>query len=167
MTTDKQITGLWTFVRSFRPIKPERLCTFIVAQGGVSDRGGNVRKLIGSTRSRPGLIAHRGRSLDRMAELCCEQGFIEAATERALLDAIDLDLTSEGVYRLCDLDAYQEWREWMMYYYSLDKLGLMHLQSVAQVLRALATMGPIDDEALQSQPVESQDVAEVPESVPF
>lgn len=145
--TDDQIVAAWRFVRSCRPQKPERLCTYLVRIGGVRDDGGDVRALIGGSKSRPGLISRRGLRLDDAAATCWQQGYVcgpdgERPTISDLLGAIDRDLSTEGVYRQSDADAYAEWREYSLYYVTLDRLGLANLVSLAQVLRALANDRP-------------------------
>lgn len=135
----KELLELWRFVRSFDLPKPERLCTFLVRIGGIKDTGHDIKQITGGSRGRPGLINNKsGLTLDHAAEVCWEYGYIGGPpTTSDLLDAIDRDLTTEGVYKATDLDLYAQWSEYKMYVHQLDEFGLMHLVSVAQVIRAI------------------------------
>ena len=148
MTRDETLAA-WRFVRSCRPVKPVRLCTWLVSAGGIRDDGGDVRSMIGSPSSRPGLISKRGMRLDDAALAAWQAGYIGDGSDgrpsiNDLLEAIERDLTTEGVYRRDDFDAYAEWAEWMTYYHALDRDGIAGLVSVAQVLRALSSC-PVGD----------------------
>jgi hypothetical protein len=73
----------------------QSLLEFIREQGGLSDIGGELAardadiERVGRNR----LVRPEGRSLDDIAELALESGFITERSERALLDAIDREVS--------------------------------------------------------------------------
>lgn len=102
--------------------KPEGLASFVQRTGGVEDPDGEVIRIVGSTRVRPGLIRRApkqatllglqaeptGRSLDDWALRAWEHGFITGETRPtidAFLEALERDISGQPVVRQDDLDA--------------------------------------------------------------
>lgn len=66
------------------PREPERIISFLRKMGGVDDVGGNISKIVGGPRGRPGLINSNGVSLEHATKRVQEAGFFhDMATPRA------------------------------------------------------------------------------------
>jgi hypothetical protein len=85
--------------------------------------------------------------LDDATLFAWERGYLGGNEDRPsineLLDAISEDLSGEGVYSLHDADAFENWRQWMLYNQAAEQAGVAHLVSFAQVLRALSNFGEV------------------------
>lgn len=69
--------------RQGRTRQPQRLWSFIKAQGGIKDEGGEIRQALGSGRARPGLINNvSGRSVDDLAMAAWEAGYFGAVPRK-------------------------------------------------------------------------------------
>lgn len=97
------------------PPEPQRLTSWLIAQGGVRDPGGDVRSSMGGFRGRPGLIANAGRTLDDAALNAWQAGFFPDHAERPtindLLDAVDEDLKGVPHYSNANEAALANYQE--------------------------------------------------------
>lgn len=81
-----------------RQIFGPNLSSFLVAQGGVQDQGGELSARDAS-KLRPGLVSAAGLELDRARELAVERGYLpEDSDLNAFIDALDADLRGNSVY---------------------------------------------------------------------
>jgi hypothetical protein len=80
-----------------RDIYGNNLIDFIRGVGGIQDDGGEM-----SSRDlnnlRPGTVSSKGKSIDAMAELAQEAGYIAEADEKMLVEALDKELMGSPVY---------------------------------------------------------------------
>ena len=96
--------------RPARERQPMRLASFIVKHGGLKDRGGDVRHILGGHTGRPGLYNSRGMENDDAALLATEAGYFpgfnldqgDVPGEREFLDALADDLRGAAVYAQAD-----------------------------------------------------------------
>jgi hypothetical protein len=120
------VVEMWRYVREFsKRRKPVSLVQWIVAHGGIEDKGGDLRSLAGGIKGRPGLIRKAretaglfgpvegtGRSLDDVALRAWETGYFPTLQERPdinqLLDAIDDDLRTGEVVTLDDMAYFED-----------------------------------------------------------
>lgn len=88
------------------PPKPVRLLDWLRREGGIKDDGGELLKMLGDVKQRPGLINARGNALDEMALRASEEGYLPGKEGRPtiqdLLDAIERDIKGQPVYRSGD-----------------------------------------------------------------
>lgn len=71
--------------RQGRTRQPQRLWSFIKAQGGIKDEGGEITQALGSARSRPGLINNTsGIDADTLALRAWEAGYFGAVPRQTL-----------------------------------------------------------------------------------
>lgn len=117
------VVASWRSVQEIRACrKPEGLASYVQRLGGIEDPDGDVFRIVGSYRVRPGLIRKSaakqglfgvyldssGRGLDDWALRAWEQGFlhgVERPTVDAFLEALDRDINGDPVVRQSDLEA--------------------------------------------------------------
>lgn len=94
------------------PQKPLGLADWVRKQGGISDKGGDVRSAIGGG---PGLISSEGRDADELAQAAQEHGFFpesqgERPTRNEFIDKLNEDLTGNHQHSEHDADAAEAYR---------------------------------------------------------
>jgi hypothetical protein len=105
--------GVSPFERA--PPEPQRLATFLRANGGLADEGGDISEIVGGKGSAGGLVNNAsGQSLDDATHAAWEAGFLPGAERpeiTTLLDALGQDYRGNPVYSDRDAPAAMAYRE--------------------------------------------------------
>jgi DNA invertase Pin-like site-specific DNA recombinase len=85
---------------------PFRLVSWLISEGGCQDQSGEISHVIGRPKDRPGLISHKGMTLDDAALKAWEAGFFPGLSSRPsiddLLEAIGQDVRGAPRYSIHD-----------------------------------------------------------------
>ena len=148
---------LWRSMKGIKVKKPERLCNYLIRCGGLKDQNGSISYLTGGPRGRPGLISRNGMLLDDATLKVWEQGFFDLAIDRPsiseLLDLIDKDLRTDGVFRHSDLVVASELAHKDSIATELDRVGVAGAKSIAQLVKAIPADNPTEQDLRSEDPI--------------
>lgn len=124
------------------PKGTERLLTYLQRKGGLKDVGGELRHMDITSKSRPGLVRKKGRSLDDAALDAWEAGYFPEFPERPaindLLEAIRKDFSGDAVFSEFDEAAVRVVDDFKRAADELDQLDIdLDAMSNAEVIERL------------------------------